>query len=43
VPELTAAGVAAVYTPKDYDINQIMGEITNLVAERNGVAQPDPA
>jgi len=43
VPELTEAGVAAVYTPKDYDINQIMGEITNLVAERNGVAQPDPA
>jgi len=43
VPELTAAGVAAVYTPKDYDINQIMGEITNLVAERNGVAQSNQA
>ncbi|MEI6446295.1 MAG: protein meaA [Actinomycetes bacterium] len=39
VPELEAAGVSAVYTPKDYDLNRIMGEIVALVAERNGVTQ----
>jgi (2R)-ethylmalonyl-CoA mutase len=39
VPELEAAGVSAVYTPKDYDLNRIMGEIVALVADRNGVAQ----
>ena len=39
VPELKAAGVAAVYTPKDYDLNRIIGEIVALVAERNGVTQ----
>jgi (2R)-ethylmalonyl-CoA mutase len=39
VPELKEAGVAAVYTPKDYDLTQIMGEIVDLVADRNGVAQ----
>jgi len=39
VPELKDAGVAAVYTPKDYDLTKIMGEIVDLVAERNGVAQ----
>jgi ethylmalonyl-CoA mutase len=31
---LRAAGVAGVYTPKDFDINQIMGEIVELVGER---------
>jgi len=39
VPELEAAGVAAVYTPKDYDLTTIIGEIVKLVADRNGVAQ----
>jgi len=39
VPELEAAGVAAVYTPKSLGaINQIMRDIVRLVAERNGVA-----
>ncbi|MFN2612212.1 MAG: methylmalonyl-CoA mutase family protein, partial [Solirubrobacterales bacterium] len=33
-----AAGIARVYTPKDFQINRIMGDITGLVAERNGVA-----
>ena len=28
------AGVAAVYTPKDFELNRIMGEIAALVAER---------
>ncbi|ADB52608.1 protein meaA [Conexibacter woesei] len=36
--ELLAAGVAAVYTPKDFDITRIMRDITALVAQRNGVA-----
>jgi ethylmalonyl-CoA mutase len=34
---LREAGVARVYTPKDFDLNQIMGDIVELVAERNGV------
>ena len=37
---LREAGVAGVYTPKDFDINRIMGEIVELVAER---AAPAPA
>jgi (2R)-ethylmalonyl-CoA mutase len=32
---LREAGVARVYTPKDFDINRIMGEIAELVAGRN--------
>jgi (2R)-ethylmalonyl-CoA mutase len=31
---LRQAGVAAVYTPKDFDLNRIMHEIVELVAER---------
>ncbi len=34
---LREAGVAAVYTPKDYDLNSMMRDIVALVAERNGV------
>ncbi len=37
---LREAGVARVYTPKDFDMNRIMGDIVELVAERNGVAAP---
>jgi (2R)-ethylmalonyl-CoA mutase len=40
---LKQAGVAAVYTPKDFEINRIMGEIADLVAARNGVGAPQPA
>ena len=40
---LREAGVERIYTPKDFDINRIMGDIVELVAERNGVAQPQPA
>ena len=36
VAPLKAAGVAAVYTPKDFDITRIMRDIVALVAERNG-------
>jgi (2R)-ethylmalonyl-CoA mutase len=35
---LREAGVAAVYTPKDYDLNRMLRDIIALVAERNGVA-----
>jgi (2R)-ethylmalonyl-CoA mutase len=40
VPKLTEAGVDRVYTPKDFEINRIMGEIADLVAERQAAAQP---
>jgi (2R)-ethylmalonyl-CoA mutase len=33
---LRDGGVAGVYTPKDFDINQIMSEIVTLVGERAG-------
>src|SRR5947209_12502482 len=35
---LRQSGVAAVYTPKDWDLNQMMRDIVALVAERNGIA-----
>jgi (2R)-ethylmalonyl-CoA mutase len=38
VEPLKVAGVAAVYTPKDFDITKIMSDVVALVAERNGVA-----
>ncbi len=34
---LREAGVAAVYTPKDWDLNQMIRDIVALVAERAGV------
>jgi ethylmalonyl-CoA mutase len=39
-PKLIEAGVARVYTPKDFEINRIMSEIVDLVAERAGSAEP---
>jgi (2R)-ethylmalonyl-CoA mutase len=35
---LREAGVAAVYTPKNFEITRIMREIVSLVAERRGLA-----
>jgi len=35
---LQRAGVRRVYTPKDFDLNRIMGEIVDVVAEANPVA-----
>jgi ethylmalonyl-CoA mutase len=35
---LLEAGVARVYTPKDFELSKIMGDIVELVAERSGVA-----
>jgi (2R)-ethylmalonyl-CoA mutase len=42
IPETDAAwlrgeGVAAVYTPKDWDLNRMMRDIVGLVAERHGI------
>jgi ethylmalonyl-CoA mutase len=34
---LMEAGVARVYTPKDFEVTRIMGDIVSLVAERNDV------
>ncbi len=36
--ELRAAGVAAVYTPKDFELDRIMREIVALVAARHDIA-----
>jgi (2R)-ethylmalonyl-CoA mutase len=38
VKPLEDAGVAAVYTPKDFEITRIMRDIVALVAERNGIS-----
>jgi hypothetical protein len=32
-----------VYTPKDFELSKIMGDIVDLVAERSGVAAAGPA
>jgi len=40
---LRQAGVAAVYTPKDFDVNRIMSEIADLVGERAAAGSPAPA
>jgi (2R)-ethylmalonyl-CoA mutase len=37
---LKAGGVAAVYTPKDFELTRIMRDVVGLVAERNGVSAP---
>ena len=37
---LRAAGVAAVYTPKDYELSRLVGEIADLVGRTADSAQP---
>jgi len=37
---LRELGIAAVYTPKDWDLNRMMRDIVALVAERNGIGAP---
>ena len=37
VGRLKQAGVAAVYTPKDFEITRILRDVVGIVAERNGV------
>jgi (2R)-ethylmalonyl-CoA mutase len=41
--KLREAGVAGVYTPKDFDVNRIMEEIVTLVGERAVTGDPAPA
>jgi (2R)-ethylmalonyl-CoA mutase len=41
--QLRDAGVAAVYTPKDWDLNRMMRDIIALVAQRHGVDASAPA
>ncbi len=48
IPEADAralrdAGVAAVYTPKDWDLNAMMRDIIGMVAQRHGVDTVAPA
>ena len=38
VAGLRAAGVAAVYTPKDFELTRILRDVVGIVAERNGIA-----
>lgn len=35
--EMYAAGVSRIYTPKDFDLNQIMDDIVHVVAAANGI------
>jgi ethylmalonyl-CoA mutase len=37
---LLDAGVARVYTPKDFEVSRIMGDIVDLVAEHHGAKAP---
>ena len=34
---LRAAGVAAVYTPKDFELTRILRDVVAIVAARNGI------
>jgi ethylmalonyl-CoA mutase len=40
---LREAGVAGVYTPRDFKINRIIAEMVELVAQRHGSPEPTPA
>jgi (2R)-ethylmalonyl-CoA mutase len=40
---LLEAGVARVYTPKDFEVSRIMGDLVELVAEQHGVSAVSPA
>jgi (2R)-ethylmalonyl-CoA mutase len=42
VPALRSLGIAAVYTPKDADMNQIMGEIVDVVRSAHGLSAFGP-
>jgi len=41
--DLKAHGVAAVYTPKDSDMNRIMSELVNIIRESNGLERFEDA
>jgi (2R)-ethylmalonyl-CoA mutase len=38
VEPLRSAGVAGVYTPKDFELTRILRDVVSIVAERNGVS-----
>lgn len=42
-PQLKDQGIAAVYTPKDNDLNGIMADIVDIIRERNGLEPFDVA
>jgi (2R)-ethylmalonyl-CoA mutase len=35
---LTSLGISAVYTPKDFNLNSIMGEMVDIVRQKNGLS-----
>ncbi len=35
---LTSMGISAVYTPKDFNLNSIMGEMVDIVRQKNGLS-----
>jgi (2R)-ethylmalonyl-CoA mutase len=35
--QLAKAGVAAVYTPKDFELNRIMGDLVRIVERKNNL------
>ncbi|HEX2397525.1 MAG TPA: protein meaA [Solirubrobacteraceae bacterium] len=37
-PALRQAGIAAIYTPRNFDLNQMMRDIVELVAQETGIA-----
>lgn len=43
VQDLKAQGVAAVYTPKDSDMNRIMADLVNIIRDYNGLKRFDDA
>ncbi len=41
--DLKDQGIAAVYTPKDSDLNRIMADLVNIIRERNGLKRFEDA
>jgi (2R)-ethylmalonyl-CoA mutase len=37
IPGMYSAGIKKVYTPRDFDLNKIMMEIADVVAEANNI------
>ncbi len=40
---LQQRGIAAIYTPKNVDMNAIMADILNIIRRRNGLEAFEPA
>jgi len=41
--DLKTQGIAAVYTPKDTDMNRIMADLVNIIREQNGLKRFEDA